>query len=259
MRITSLVMVLGLSGAALAGQAPVVSVAQAQDSQDSLEDRVDRLERILESRGESQIRMSEQLRNLQREVSELRGVTEVHANQLEQVLERQRDLYQEIDRRVSELSSNSNSSSSSTPAVVQNNDNENLQVAYSDNLSENEAYDRAIALVLEEREYDRAIPEFRSFIEAFPDSTYLGNAHYWLGQLLYARNDHEQAREHFTEVVENHSDSSKRADCLLKLGIIAQDEGDTSTASDRFEQVVDEYPDSTEANMARQRLDDLDA
>lgn len=254
MRITSLVMVLGLSGAALAGQAPVISVAQAQDS---LEDRVDRLERILESRGESQIRMSEQLRNLQREVSELRGVTEVHANQLEQVLERQRDLYQEIDRRVSELSSNR----STTPTVVQDNDNDsdNLQVAYSDNLSENEAYDRAIALVLEEREYDRAIPEFRSFIDAFPDSTYLGNAHYWLGQLLYARNDHAQAREHFTEVVENHPDSSKRADCLLKLGIIAQDEDDTATASERFEQVVDEYPDSTEANMARQRLEDLDA
>jgi tol-pal system protein YbgF len=251
MRITSLVLLLGLSGAALAGQAPVISVAQAQDS---LADRVDRLERILASRGESQIRMSEQLRNLQREVSELRGVTEVHANQLEQVLERQRDLYQEIDRRVSELNANR----SSTPAVVQNSD-DSLEVAYSDNLSENEAYDRAIALVLEEREYDRAIPEFRSFIETFPNSTYLGNAHYWLGQLLYARNDHAQAREHFMEVVENHPNSNKRADCLLKLGIIAQDEGDTATASDRFDQVVDEYPDSTEANMARQRLENLDA
>ncbi|MGX5913444.1 tol-pal system protein YbgF [Aliidiomarina sp. Khilg15.8] len=251
MRITSLVMVLGFSGAAISGQAPVISAAQAQDS---LEDRVGRLERILESRGESQIRMSEQLRNLQREVSELRGVTEVHANQLEQVLERQRDLYQEIDRRVSELNANR----SSTPTVVQGGD-DNLQVAYSDNLSENEAYDRAIALVLEEREYDRAIPEFRSFIENFPNSTYLGNAHYWLGQLLYARNDHTQAREHFSEVVNNHPNSSKRADCLLKLGIIAQDEGDASTASDRFEQVVDEYPDSTEANMARQRLQNLDA
>lgn len=251
MRITSLVMVLGMSGAALAGQAPVISVAQAQDS---LENRVERLERILESRGESQIRMSEQLRNLQREVSELRGVTEVHANQLEQVLERQRDLYQEIDRRVSELNANRASSPTVTPTG-----DDNLQVAYSDNLSENEAYDRAIALVLEEREYDRAIPEFRGFIENFPNSTYLGNAHYWLGQLLYARNDHAQARDHFSEVVENHPNSNKRADCLLKLGIIAQDEGDAAAAADRFEQVVDEYPNSTEANMARQRLENLNA
>lgn len=251
MRITSVLIALAFTGVALAqSPAPVISAAHAQDS---LEDRIERLERLLESRGQSQARMMQQLGALQREVSELRGVTEEHAHQLEQVLERQRDLYQEIERRVSEV----RSERSAVAPTLSTEDDTQLSMAYSDDLSENQAYDRAIALVLEDRQYDQAIPEFRAFIENFPDSDYLGNAHYWLGQLLYARNDYAQARQHFEEVVNNHRDSGKRADCLLKLGIIAQNEGNAGRAESRFEQVLNEYPDSTEATLARSRLEDL--
>ncbi|RUO29948.1 tol-pal system protein YbgF [Aliidiomarina sedimenti] len=256
MRMTSLLLALTVSGVALAqSPAPVISVANAQDS---LEGRVDRMERMLEARGEQQARMGQQLSNLQREVSELRGITEEHSHQLEQVLERQRDLYQEIERRVSEVRNGAGASASGTSSSVAVPTRDDMAaVNYSDNLSENEAYDRAIAMVLEERRYDDAIPEFRAFIESYPNSSYLGNAHYWLGQLLYSRNEYSDAQQHFSEVVDNYPDSNKRADCMLKLGIIAQNQDDNSTAERRYQQVINEYPDSTEAGMARSRLNNL--
>lgn len=255
MKMTSLLIALSVSGAVLAQSgAPVISVANAQDS---LEARVERLERLLEARGEQQQRVGQQMTRLQQEVSELRGISEEHAYQLEQILERQRDLYQEIDRRVSELRSSGGVSNSTPVSVPSESDRSSTQFTYSDDLSENEAYDRAIALVLEERRYDDAIPEFRAFIENYPQSTYLGNARYWLGQLLYARNDYNGAQEHFREVVENHPDSNKRADCLLKLGIIAQSQNNAEQARQRYQQVLNEYPSSTEAGMARSRLNNL--
>lgn len=244
------------------GTAPSVAFAQApvssvSGSGDSLEQRIERVERLLEARGEQQVRMGEQLMNLQREVSELRGITEEHAHQLNEVLERQRDLYQEIDRRVGEMRSGGSASSDATATVAVPTRDDRGGVAYSDNLSENQAYDRAIALVLEERRYDDAIPAFRAFIQNYPNSGYLGNAHYWLGQLLYSRNEYGEARQHFREVVDNYPESNKRADCMLKLGIIAQSENNNSQARQRFEQVINEYPNSTEAGLARTRLNNL--
>lgn len=241
------------SSAGVWAQAPVSSVT---GSSGSLEQRVDRIERLLEARGEQQTRMGQQLTNLQREVSELRGITEEHAHQLAEVLERQRDLYQEIERRVSEVRSGGTSGGSSGSVAVPTRDNMS-GVNYSDDLNENQAYDQAIALVLEERRYDDAIPAFRNFIERYPNSTYAGNAHYWLGQLLYARNDYADAQQHFLEVVNNHSDSNKRADCLFKLGVIAQNQDDYAQARERYQQVVNEYPESTEAGLARTRLNNL--
>ncbi|MCC5879343.1 MAG: tol-pal system protein YbgF [Idiomarina sp.] len=255
MRVSGLLLavLVGAGSSAAYAQAPVSSAA---GSSDSLEARVERIERLLDARGEQQARMGQQLNNLQREISDLRGITEMHAHQLAEVLERQRDLYQEIERRVSEVRGSASAGGTSTSVAVPTRDDMDA-ANYSDDLNENEAYDRAIALVLEERRYDDAIPAFRSFIEAYPNSSYLGNAHYWLGQLLYARNDYAEAQRHFREVVNNYPDSNKRADCMLKLGIIAQSEDNNSAARERFQQVINEYPDSTEAGLARTRLNNL--
>lgn len=257
MKLSSLLLavLMGATVPAANAQAPVSSV---NGSSGSLESRMERMERLFEARGEQQNRMNRQLNQLQREVSELRGITEEHAHQLGEVLERQRDLYQEIERRMSEVRSNGGNSASGTSSTVAVPTQDDMPAtSYSDNVDENEAYDRAIAMVLEERRYEDAIPEFRNFIQSFPNSSYLGNAHYWLGQLLYARNDYEDATPHFREVVESFPDSNKRADCMLKLGIIAQSQDNTSNARERFQQVINEYPDSTEAGLARTRLNNL--
>lgn len=209
------------------------------------------LERKLDARNKSQIVMQRQLDDLQNEVNELRGVTELHAHQLNQVLERQRELYQELDRRVSEALKTNIPKRIVAPIA------NSSEVNYSDNLSENESYDRAVNLVLKDKRYKQAIVEFKSFNQKYPQSTYAPNAHYWLGQLLFNKGDFKQAGSEFEIVVEQYKDSSKRSDSMLKLAAVAQKENNKVKAIALYKDVIAEYENSSSAQLAQARLDAL--
>ena len=90
-------------------------------------------------------------------------------------------------------------------------------MVYSSDVPENEAYDRAVNLVLKERRYEEAIPEFKAFNLKFPNSTYAANAHYWLGQLLFNKNDLEAAKAEFEIVYNKFQESPKRSDSMLEI------------------------------------------
>ena len=216
----------------------------------SLEQRLATLERIVEARTEAQLRMAQQLQQLLDEVSELRGVTETHTYQLDEILQRQRDLYQEIDRRVSALQTTP--APAATPAAELS-----AAAPYSSNVSENDAYDRAVNMVLKDRRYDAAIPEFESFIRNYPESSYTPNAHYWLGQLLFNNNELAKAKTQFERVVNNFAQSNKVADALLKLGQIAERENDKNAALRYYRQLVDKHGGATSARLAQERINAL--
>ncbi|MBR9907143.1 MAG: tol-pal system protein YbgF [Gammaproteobacteria bacterium] len=233
----------------LHAQAPVSKLGSG-----SLEERLNQLERVMDARNAAQMALLDQMAQLQDEVADLRGKTEEHAYQIEQILQRQREIYQEIDRRLaaqpqSKSATNSQANTGETSAPSSE--------SYSADISENEAYDQAIQLVLRDQRYDAAVPAFESFIKKFPNSTYVPNAHYWLGQLLLTDSKLDQAKVHFGKVVSDYKDSNKRGDCILKLGIIAQQQNDTAKARELYNQVLSEYPDSTEAGLARKRLGNL--
>ncbi|CAB0149472.1 Cell division coordinator CpoB [Pseudidiomarina piscicola] len=231
-------------------QAPVSKLGSG-----SVEERLQQLERVMDARNAAQMALLDQMSTLQDEVAQLRGRTEEHAYQLEQILQRQREIYQEIDRR---LAATPEPATVTTPSnSVAGTSETSSNTNYSSNLGENDAYDKAIRLVMEDRRYDAAIPEFRSFIQQFPNSTYVPNAHYWLGQLLYAEGDFAEAKQEFTTVVEQYPDSNKRADSILKLGIVAQQQGEKQLARNYFDKVIADYPESTPADLAKKRLDNL--
>lgn len=238
---------------ALAAQPAPVIDASAQPVSD-ISEQLASLERKLDARNRAQVNIQRQLDELQTEVNELRGVTELHSHQLGQVLERQRELYQELDRRVSQALKTS--AATQVPATIAVTGVEQ-PTAYSANLTENEAYDRAVNMVLKEKQYDKAIPEFRAFNNKFPTSTYAPNAHYWLGQLLFNKGSFEEAATEFTLVIEQHKASSKRPDAMLKLGMVAQKQGQTAKAISTYTQLISEYPSSTAAQLAQPRLSGL--
>lgn len=236
-----------VASAAVAAQAPVVDANNGD-----FEARLATLENILESRTESQHRLQSQLDSLQSEVDELRGAVEVHTNQLEKILQRQRELYLEIDKRVEALKAvpvqqpvTTTDATTELPTVTQ-------PVATA--VSETQAYEDAVNLILQDRDYAAAVPAFQQFISQYPDSEYAANAHYWLGQLLFNQQDWVNAQQQFGLVVDRFADSSKRADSILKLGIIAERQGNVALARQRFNQVVAEYPDSSARKLADSRL-----
>ena len=234
--------------------APVVDVTRGNTSFKSLpiQERLDQLERKLDARNRAQVNVQRQLDELQNEVNELRGVTELHTHQLSQILERQRELYQELDRRVSQALKPANSVPASIEAPANS-----VQQNYSSNLTENEAYDRAVNMVLKDKQYDKAIPEFRTFNQKFPNSTYAANAHYWLGQLLFNKNELVEAKKEFEVVVSQFQDSSKRSDAMLKLATVEQKQNNKARAVNLYQQLIKEYPNSSAAKLAQPRLSSL--
>ncbi|MFM4919884.1 tol-pal system protein YbgF [Aeromonas dhakensis] len=221
----------------------------------SLEDRVALLERTLNARLRLQADLQQQVDALQGEVSELRGQLEQQTYQMEQSQERQRQLYQELDKVANSQpaapaapAASAAAAASATPAAAAN---------YSTNQNENQAYDAAVNMVLKEKNYDKAIPAFEGFIKQFPSSSYVPNAHYWLGQLLFNKGDRTGAAAQFTTVATKFSKSPKRADALLKLGMLAQLDGKKAEAKNFYEQVIKGYPNTSPAQLAKQSLSKL--
>ncbi len=242
--------------AVAAEPAPVIEVSAGSASKagtSSLSEQLISLERKLDARNRAQVNVQRQLDELQNEVNELRGITELHTYQLSQVLDRQRELYQELDRRVSEALKPANQ----VPAGIVAPSGNAGQVNYSDNLTENEAYDRAVNMVLKDKLYDEAIPEFEAFNEKYPNSSYAANAHYWLGQLLFNKSELTKARQEFEKVVSGYPDSSKRSDAMLKLAMVEQKENNPAKAISIYNKLIAEYPNSSAAKLAQPRLQSL--
>lgn len=237
--------------------APVYSVGDSD-----IESRLTVLERQVKNRAEMQHRLQQQIDNMQLELDELRGAVEVHTNQLQKVLDRQRELYLEIDKRVEALKETAvvpaGAGGSATAPATNTSTQASTTTATTtpamSGLSESEAYEKAVNLILKSREYDKAIPEFQAFIARFPDSSYAPNAHYWLGQLLFNKQQWQDAAAQFDVVANKFSDSAKRPDALLKLGVIAEKTGDVAKAKQLFQQVINDYPNSSARKLAEARL-----
>jgi tol-pal system protein YbgF len=235
-------------------KAPVIDVNANSIDSAALIEQLTSLSRKLDSRNKAQVNIQRQLDLLQTEVNELRGVTELHTHQLSQVVERQRELYQEIDKRINEVLETTSKTALVASQSITNVNTSVESSSYSDNLTENEAYDRALNLVLKDKRYQQAIQEFQVFNKTFPKSSYAPNAHYWLGQLLFNQGKLAQASQEFLIVVNKHKESTKRPDALLKLAMVAQKQTDSKMAVATYQQLLKEYPESTAAKLAKPRL-----
>jgi len=228
--------------------------------------RLDRLERTSEARTKILIGLQRDFNDIAAEVATLSGKIEEHNYQLEKILQRQRDLYQELERRLSAQPVAGTPAEPETPvaavsaaatAVTVENASSAAVVMQSDDKGADAAYDAAVALVIKDKRYTDAVPAFQSFIANYPNSPYKPNAHYWLGQLLYSQNDKPGALVQFKVLITDFENSNKRGDALFKSGIISLSMQETESAIAYFEQVILEYPGSASAKLARDELNKI--
>lgn len=275
-----------ISIASWADPAPVADLSRAgggaiqTPKYASTADRIAALERIVEARANAQVAMQQQVSALLDEVSELRGITEIHSYKLEEILQQQRNIYQEIDRRMGTGAASGSTSTTPTqpstqtpaveqapignPAAVVNAGESQIAepvadtaTAASSSPSESDAYESAVNLVLKDRAYDAAIPAFENFVRTYPDSSYAPNSYYWLGQLFFTKNELLKAKAQFERVVAQYPQSAKAADSLSKLGQLSEREGDTAAAKQFYQLLVSKYPQSKPAKAAKAKLETL--
>lgn len=245
-RAVALTLLASAASFAFAAPAPVsdLNSTSSVSKSRSSETDVERLERLLQSRSRLQFQMQEQIDQMSLEISDLRGQLERNNHEMKQMLQRQRELFVELDRMRGEMKS---------APVVQETESAEPGGQYTPNADEQTAYQDAVDLILKKRDYAGAIAAFQQFQKDYPDSTYTANSHYWLGQLYYAKKQDKEAAKSFVAVV-SYKDSNKRADALVKLGDIAERNNNAEQAKKFYQQVVDEYPNSASAKIAGAKL-----
>lgn len=227
--------------------APVVNASQSVVNA-APETDVQRLERLLQNRNRVQLQMQQQIDQMSLEIAELRGKLERNSYDMQQMLERQRELFIELDRVRGEIKSVGNTSASAADV-----DSDADKGVYSTNVDEQTAYQNAVDMILKKRDYAGAIAAFIQFQKDFPDSSYAANASYWLGQLYFAQKQDKEAAKSFAAVV-TYRDSNKRADALVKLGDIAARNNNQAEAKKFYQQAIDEHPGSASAKVAKSKL-----
>ncbi|KAA8999891.1 cell division protein CpoB [Affinibrenneria salicis] len=236
---------------AATAQAPISNVGSG-----SIEDRVTQIERISNAHSQLLTQLQQQLSDTQRDIDNLRGQIQESQYQLNQVVERQKQIYQQIDGLSSSAPAASAAASDAGNSVADPAPSA-APAASASSGDANSDYNAAVALVLEKKEYDQAIAAFQRFVGKYPDSTYQPNANYWLGQLNYNKGRKDDAAHYFANVVKNYPKSPKSSEALFKVGVIMQEKGQAAKAKAVYQQVVKQYPATDSAKQAQKRLASL--
>lgn len=239
----------------------------------SLEERVERLETQMQSRNSILADLQFKLSDLQEQVRNLLGTQEENNYRLTQLTERQREIYKDVDSRLTEareqlqkfLAGNGSSTTSRRPSNSYRPSNTNrakttavtnTQTVVAASSAESSSYESIFPLV-REKKYAKAISAYESFIAKYPSGKYTVNAHYWLGQVHFVQGQLDDAGLQFKLVIDKYPKSRKAPDAMLKLAIILQQQNKASDAKKLFNKIIRNYPGSSTARLAERRLNEL--
>jgi tol-pal system protein YbgF len=277
--------VAAMAGVLLAVAGPAPAQAPVTDSR-QLEARLARLEQWLSSSSVRQLH--ESLQGLSREVRELRGEIELQRHAMEQLKQRQRELYLDVDRRMQALETANAGAApdaaaaagtpTAAPASPQPDPGQatagavpavppsagtaagadalpapaaNAQVV--DLAAEQQAYRDAFEL-LKGGQFKQASASLTQFLADYPSGRFTDNAWYWLGESYYVSREFGPALKAFERLLVDFPDSPKRSHAMLKIGFIHDEEGRKDQAKQVLTELVQTHPESTAASLAEKRL-----
>jgi len=220
--------------------------AQPDPTMVKLNDVDERLGRV-EHVNQGLIQLSQRIDGLEAQVRQQRGQLEELQNSNDLLRKQQRDLYADLDRRLTALQA--------APKSATGGDGTGGGTG-ADSGGEQGAYSRAFD-ALKTTDYSSAITRFREFLRVYPQSQLAGNAQYWLGEAYYVTHDYDNAATTFRSVGEQYPQSAKVPDALLKLGLTQIDQKKLAEARSTLKQVTQRFPGTDAAKLAASRLQNL--
>jgi len=210
----------------------------AESEKFSLAQRVKHLEELNQTRNQVQADISYQVSELQREVRSLTGQVEENSFKLQQIQDRQRELYRDIESRLTNQpsreadngetanieSSTESAANTSAPAIAgQRNAGKDFEAAFA---------------LVRNKEYAAAISAFEGFLAKYPNSSYSDNARYWMGQVFLVQGNQADAETQFAALISEFPESKKLLAAKLKLGDIFSKQEKWSQAKAQYNEVV---------------------
>jgi tol-pal system protein YbgF len=250
---------------ALASAMFFASAVSAQDSRLSLADRVSRLEQQAQNKDQGGIGLVNQLQQLQAQVQQLQGQIEELQHSQQQLDDKNKAQYGDIDARLSRLENGATAAkppADNTTAPPPNNPPAAAPVAAAveapaaagaPDPGAAAAYDVAFKAI-RAGDYVSASRDFRGFIQKYPSDALTPNAFYWLGESYYATMNYPVAVEAFQHLLTQFPQSEKAPDALLKLGYCQVELKQLPQAKVTLIAVGSKYPGSKAAGLAKERL-----
>lgn len=243
-------------------------VAAQEEEQPTIEQRLDRMERLLSSQG--LMDMLEQLQDLQEEVRQLRGEMEVQNHKIDQMQQRQRNLYADIDQRLRRLQSGGSAAADTAPAGNAGDDADSPPLAALSPIIGDEtagrSSDSALTLEITGESNGESGTATRAG-DTTPDETVAGDdaaadiqpaaiehatlvspvqirAQYQEAFGLLKQSRYDQAIRRFTEFLSAHPDSDYSDNAQYWLAEAYYVTRDFEPALDEYRKLVNNYPDS---------------
>ena len=248
----------------------------AENGKLTTEQRLERLERLM--RNQNMADLVYKVQQLQQEVQRLNGELELQKHAMDAMSQRQRDLYLDIDQRLTRIQPGAVAAapgaaaapppaSQPAPPPVQPTAAASVPtpapaaastaVAPPDPKKEAEAYQAAFNLLKQGR-YPESIKAFRGFLNDYPGGSYEDNAKYWLAEASYVNRDFDTALQDFSRVLFDHPQSAKVPGAMLKMGYIFYEQQAWDKAREVLTRLQSDYPGSTEARLGQKRLERMD-
>lgn len=248
-----------------------VSCSVYAESSLSIEQRLNRLENLMGN--QVLMEQAQRIEQIQQELASLRELMESQEHQLGMIKQRQRNLYQDMDRRLHDVeikgggSTSSNSKASIVPLAIATptspvpppNAASSVKPAaavstpVSGDKNGKQAYTSAFN-TLKQGKYQQSIVAFQAFLQSYPDSAYRANAQYWLGEAYSVSRDYKTALVEFKKVESQYPGSNKLEGAMLKIGFTYYEMQDWASAKVALDAVIKKYPGSTVARKAKERL-----
>ncbi len=223
---------------ALAGCVTTPEEDPVQIRLDDLDSRVGRIDRIVSN--QSLMQMTQRVDGLQEEMRTLRGRIEELQNENAVLKKQQRDLYADLDKRLTDAATAAAASAASPAATAPQADEQAL-------------YNRALEQ-LRARNYAAAVDGFRALAASHPAGLMADNTQYWLGEAYYVTAEYDQAAAAFQRVLAGWPNSRKAPDAMLKLGYTQIEQNKLAAARATLQQLASKFPDTDAAKLAADRL-----
>lgn len=209
-------------------------------------DRIRKLEASLQQ-NDQLLNLLKEVEALKTEIAKLRGDSEVQMHHLDTLEKRQKDLYVDLDSRVTELSKAAAAPAPSESAGA------NPALPAVDPMQESSDYETALNY-FKARSFTNAIKSFKAFLKAYPDSSLAPNAQYWIGYSYYALKDYKTALAQHKKLIALYPGSPKIPDALLNIASNQIELKDRAGAKKTLQEITSMYPDSPAAPLAAKRL-----
>ncbi|MEG5265670.1 tol-pal system protein YbgF [Pseudomonas sp. JDS28PS106] len=206
-----------------------------------------------------------QLQQMQEEIARLRGMLEVQQNDIQRMKQEALERYQELDQRiVNGAAASTGNNSQPAGGAVDAGGTPSAPAAQApaagtepaDPAKEKLYYEAAFDLI-KAKDFDKASQAFTAFLRKYPNSSYAGNAQYWLGEVNLAKGDLQGAGQAFAKVSQQYPKHAKVPDSLYKLADVERRLGHNDKVKGILQQVVAQYPGTSAAQLAQRDLQRL--